>query len=90
MLLAGKGSVKWVTLDTEGEETGETTTIDLAEFVMRSLAHTLVQGGEPFKDVKKVADKYDVPIEEDTSFSVVFKQLGGTRRLTRRNRSKKQ
>jgi hypothetical protein len=90
MLLAGQGSVKWIPLDKEDEKKGEPVTLDLAEFVMRSLAHTLVEGGEPYADVKKVADKYGVQIDdEDTSFSVIFKRLGGKRRLTRRKQIRK-
>ena len=89
MLLSGQGSVKWIPLDKDDEK-GEPVTLDLAEFVMRSLAHTLVEGGEPYADVKKVADKFGVQIDDEgTSFSVMFKRLGGKSRLTRRKQIRK-
>lgn len=87
MLLNGRGSVEWIPADDEGDK--ESVQIDLAEFVLRSVANKLVDSGHPFEDVKRIAKEHGVEIGDESYFSVKFKRLGGKRRLTRRRQSKK-
>lgn len=87
MLLNGRGSVEWIPADDEGDK--DSVQIDLAEFVLRSVAHKLIDSGHPFEDVKRIAQEHGVDIDEEPYFSVKFQRLGGKRGLTRRRKSKK-
>ncbi len=87
MLLNGKGSVEWIPADDEGDK--DSVQIDLADFVLRSVAHKLIDSGHPFEDVKRIAEEHGVEIGDEPYFSVNFQRLGGKRRLTRRRKSKK-
>lgn len=87
MLLNGQGSVEWIPADDEGDK--ESVQIDLAEFVLRSVAHMLIDSGHPVEDVKRIAEEHGVEIGDEPYFSIKFKRLGGKRRLTRRRQSKK-
>lgn len=87
MLLNGRGRVDWIPADDEGDK--ESVQIDLAEFVLRSVAHKLIDNGHPVEDVKRIAEKHGVEIGDEPYFSVKFQTLGGKRRLTRRKNSKK-
>ena len=71
MLLNGKGDVKWIPEDDDGEKTP--IHMDLPEFVLRSLAKNLIDGGEDAEEVRKVAEKYGVEIDTSPYFSVVIR-----------------
>ena len=86
-LLQGRGSVKWIPSDDTGDR--EAVVMDLAEFVMRSFASELIEKNEDYEDVKKIAEKHGIEIDDAPSYSVIFQRVGGKRRLTRRTRSRK-
>ena len=90
MTLNGVGRVTWIMEDDEGEKGREE--IDLGEYVMRSLADTLIEKGEDAETVKKVAEKHGIEVDDYPYHPVIFNSLrrGGKRRLTRRRRSRKQ
>lgn len=84
--LKGRGSVEWIPTDGGDKESVQ---MDLEEFVLRSVAHKLIDNGHPVEVVKKIAKEHSVEIGDESTFSVNFQRLGGKRRLTRRRQSKK-
>jgi hypothetical protein len=87
MLLNGKGRITWISESEEGKTTRKE--MDLHEFVLQSLASTLIEKGESVEEVKKVAENHDIEIDESPYHSVLFQRLGGKkRRFTRRTHKK--
>lgn len=74
MLLNDRGTIEWISEDENGVK--KMTNIDLAEFVLRSIAYKLIDDGNNPEEVRKIAYIYGIDLYDDSPYwSVKFGRL---------------